>query len=82
MSNAYSMWPVVLIPYNFSPWKCMKESKFFMSLLIPGPKSPGKEISVYLQPLIEELKSCGMMVYVQLHEQGILLITCMFVVDH
>ncbi|TYK14987.1 uncharacterized protein E5676_scaffold45G00180 [Cucumis melo var. makuwa] len=26
------------------------------------PKSPGKEISVYLQPLIEELKSCGMMV--------------------
>ena len=27
-----------------------------MSLLIPGPKSPGREIDVYLQPLIGELK--------------------------
>ncbi|KAL0556508.1 hypothetical protein IC582_005022 [Cucumis melo] len=27
-----------------------------MSLFIPGPKSPGREIDVYLQPLIEELK--------------------------
>ncbi|TYK26074.1 uncharacterized protein E5676_scaffold1185G00310 [Cucumis melo var. makuwa] len=27
-----------------------------MSLLIPGPKSPGRKINVYLQPLIEELK--------------------------
>ena len=26
-----------------------------MSLLIPGPKSPGKDIDVYLQPLIDEL---------------------------
>ncbi|KAL0559314.1 hypothetical protein IC582_003922 [Cucumis melo] len=56
MSTSYSMWPVVIIPYNLPPWKCMKESNFFMSLLIPGPRSPGKEIDVYLQPLIEELK--------------------------
>ena len=27
-----------------------------MSLLIPWPRSPGREIDVYLQPLIEELK--------------------------
>ncbi|TYJ99687.1 hypothetical protein E5676_scaffold562G00810 [Cucumis melo var. makuwa] len=44
MSTAYSMWPVVLIPYNLPPWKCMKESNFFMSLLVPGPKSLGKEL--------------------------------------
>ncbi|KAA0053772.1 uncharacterized protein E6C27_scaffold135G001570 [Cucumis melo var. makuwa] len=56
MSTSYSMWPVVLLPYNLPPWKCMKETNFFMSLLIPGPKSPGREINVYLQPLIEELK--------------------------
>ena len=37
MSNSYSMWPVVLVPYNMPPWKCMKESFFMMSLLIPGP---------------------------------------------
>ena len=37
MSNSYSMWPVVLVPYNMPSWKCMKESFFMMSLLIPGP---------------------------------------------
>ncbi|KAL0549527.1 hypothetical protein IC582_014012 [Cucumis melo] len=56
MSTSYSIWLGVLLPYNLPPWKCMKETNFFMSLLIPGPKSPGREIDVYLQPLIEELK--------------------------
>ncbi|TYJ97044.1 uncharacterized protein E5676_scaffold506G001100 [Cucumis melo var. makuwa] len=56
ISTSYSMWHVVLLPYNLPPWKCMKETNFFMSLLIPDPKSPGREIDVYLQPLIEELK--------------------------
>lgn len=27
-----------------------------MSLLIPGPKSPGNDIDVYLRPLIDQLK--------------------------
>ena len=27
-----------------------------LSLLIPGPQSPGKDMDVFLQPLIEELK--------------------------
>ena len=26
-----------------------------LSLLIPGPKSPGKDIDVYLKPLVEDL---------------------------
>ncbi|KAA0051711.1 uncharacterized protein E5676_scaffold827G00140 [Cucumis melo var. makuwa] len=56
MSTSYSIWPIVLLSYDLSPWKCMKETNFFMSLLIPGPRSPGREIDVYLQPLIEELK--------------------------
>ncbi|KAL3826143.1 hypothetical protein ACJIZ3_022172 [Penstemon smallii] len=56
MSNSYSMWPVVLVPYNLPPWECMKEPFFMMSLLIPGPQSPGRDIDVYLQPLVEELK--------------------------
>lgn len=33
----------------------MKEEFFILSLLIPGPKSPGNNIDVFLQPLIEEL---------------------------
>ncbi|XP_070042013.1 uncharacterized protein LOC107772820 [Nicotiana tabacum] len=56
MSNAYSMWPVILIPYNLPPWLCMKQSNLLLSLLIPGPKGPGMDIDVYLQPLIDDLK--------------------------
>ncbi|XP_059279095.1 uncharacterized protein LOC132033211 [Lycium ferocissimum] len=52
----YSIWPVVLIPYNLPPWLCMKQENFILSMLIPGPESPGDAIDVYLQPLIEELK--------------------------
>ncbi|XP_025640500.1 uncharacterized protein [Arachis hypogaea] len=56
MSISHSTWPVVLVAYNLPPWCCMKPEYVMMSLLIPGPCSPGKSIDVYLQPLIEELK--------------------------
>lgn len=56
MSTSYSMWPVVLIPYNLPPWLCMKQPNFILSLLISGPKGPGNDIDVYLQPLIDDLK--------------------------
>ncbi|XP_028804063.1 uncharacterized protein LOC114759139 [Neltuma alba] len=56
MSANHSIWPVVLVPYNLPPWLCMKSPYFMMTLLIPGPKCPGNEIDVYLQPMIEELK--------------------------
>nr|GFA59911.1 hypothetical protein [Tanacetum cinerariifolium] len=48
--------PVILTTYNLPPWLCMKESYFMLTLLILGPKSPGKDIDVYLRPLIEDLK--------------------------
>ena len=34
----------------------MKKEFSMMSLLIRGPISPGKDIDVYLQPLMDELK--------------------------
>ena len=55
MSNAYSMWPVIVVPYNMPIWRGM-ESLFIMPLLIPGPTAPGKDIDVYLRPLVDELK--------------------------
>jgi hypothetical protein len=55
MSSSYSMWPVFLIPYNFPPWECVEQSNFIMGLLIPGRECPGKDIDVFLEPLIEEL---------------------------
>lgn len=56
MSNAYSLWPVFLVPYNMHSWRCMKQEFFMMSVLIPGRKAPEKDIDVYLRPLIAELK--------------------------
>ncbi|XP_077248875.1 uncharacterized protein LOC143888370 [Tasmannia lanceolata] len=56
MSIAHSTWPAVVIPYNLPPWMCMKQPYIMLSLLIPGPSSPGNDIDVYLEPLIEELK--------------------------
>ena len=34
----------------------MKEMFFMLSLLIPVSQAPGRDIDVYLRPLIEELK--------------------------
>ena len=61
MSISYSMWLVVLIPYNL-PWMCMKQTFFMLSLLILGPTAPGNDIDIYLQSLIDELNDlCGML---------------------
>ncbi|GKA70838.1 hypothetical protein Tco_0776977 [Tanacetum coccineum] len=57
LSQSYSTWPVILTTYNTPPWICMKESSFMLTVLIPGPKSPGKDMDVYLQPLVKELKT-------------------------
>ncbi|XP_060200861.1 uncharacterized protein LOC132629147 [Lycium barbarum] len=56
MSISHSTWPVVLIVYNFPPWMSMKQEYCMLSLLIFGPRSPGNDIDIYLQPLKEELK--------------------------
>ena len=55
MSISHTTWPVILIPYNLPPWMCMKQHNWIMSMIIPGPKSAGNNIDVYLQPLIDEL---------------------------
>ena len=48
MSTNYSIWPVVLIPYNTPPWKCMKQTNFILSTVIPGPRMIGNEIDICL----------------------------------
>ena len=56
MSTSYSMWPVVLMLYNLSPWRCMKDPYMLLSLLIPRAKALGNEIDVYLRLLVDDLK--------------------------
>ena len=50
------MWPVLVIPYSMPPNVCTKESNYMMALLIPGPKSPGKDFDLFMEPLVEELQ--------------------------
>ncbi|XP_020426545.1 uncharacterized protein LOC109950821 [Prunus persica] len=57
MNLHYSIWPVLIYPYNLPPWMCMKEPYVFMTLLIPGPKGPCHDINVYMRPLIDELRT-------------------------
>jgi len=54
-SAKHSTWPVMLIPYNLPPWICMNQTSLILSMIIPGPSSPGNDIDVYLEPLIDEL---------------------------
>ncbi|XP_049397375.1 uncharacterized protein LOC125861553 [Solanum stenotomum] len=63
MSISHSTCPVMLMNYNLSPWICMKLEYMILSMIIPGPSSPGKDIDVYLQPLIVELWETGMETY-------------------
>ncbi|WVZ63949.1 hypothetical protein U9M48_013539 [Paspalum notatum var. saurae] len=55
MNVSYSIWPIILIPYNLPPWVCMKQSNFILSVLVPGKKSPGKDIDIYMQLTIDDL---------------------------
>ncbi|BFG30463.1 hypothetical protein CerSpe_167370 [Prunus speciosa] len=57
LSSRYSCWPVMLVTYNLPPWLCMKRKFMMLTLLISGPKQPGNDIDVYLEPLIDDLKS-------------------------
>ncbi|GKD70664.1 hypothetical protein Tco_1324754, partial [Tanacetum coccineum] len=56
LSQSHSMWSMILTTYNMPPWLYMKESSFMLTLLIPSPKSPSKDIDAYLRPLIDDLK--------------------------
>ncbi|GKB96458.1 pyruvate kinase [Tanacetum coccineum] len=43
-------------PVDGRAWKNFDTNSFMLTLLIPCPKSPGKDIDVYLRPLIDDLK--------------------------
>ena len=61
LNSRYSCWLVILSTYNLPPWLCMKRKFMMLTLLIPSPKQLGKDIDVYLAPLIDDLKNYGRM---------------------
>ena len=71
--TAHSCWPVICCVYNLPPGMCMKEPFLFLPLILPGPKSPGKNLDVYLRPLIDELNVLwddGVLTYDSKEEQN------------
>jgi len=55
LSTQRSSWPVLLVIYNLPPWLCMKRKYMMLYMMITGPRQPGNDIDVYLNPLIEDL---------------------------
>ncbi|GLT44932.1 hypothetical protein SLA2020_188050 [Shorea laevis] len=75
-STAYSCWPIFLIVYNLPLEMCMRPEFAFLTRVIAGPKSPGKNIDVFLRPLIEDLKmlwSNGVETYDSYHKQNFIM---------
>ncbi|XP_024007302.1 uncharacterized protein LOC112083505 [Eutrema salsugineum] len=52
----YSLWPVIVTPYNLPPSLCMKREFLFLTILVPEPEHPKRSLDIFLQPLIYELK--------------------------
>jgi len=71
----YSCWPVILTVYNLPPGMCMRSEFIFLSMVIPGPSSPRRNIHVCLRPLIDELTqlwSSGALTYDISRKQNLL----------
>ena len=48
-----STWPVILAIYNIPTWLCQKRKYLLLNILIKGPKQPGIDIDVFLEPLMQ-----------------------------
>ncbi|GLT74863.1 hypothetical protein SLA2020_466290 [Shorea laevis] len=54
--RGHSCWSVFIVVYNLPPEMCMRPKFTFLTLVIFGPKSLGKNIDVFLHPLIDDMK--------------------------
>jgi hypothetical protein len=54
-ATPYSCWSVILTAYNLPPGMCMRLEFMFLSTVIPSPSNLGRNIDVFLRPLIDEL---------------------------
>ena len=55
LKTNYYVWPVVVINNNIPPCFSMKNEHLMLALIVPGRKKV-KNLDVYLQPLVDELK--------------------------
>jgi len=72
-ATPYSCWSVILMVYNLPLGMCMKPKFIFLSMVIPGSSSLGRNIDVCLRLLIDELTrlwSSGTLTYDISREQN------------
>ena len=50
---SYTCWPMFIIPLNLPPGVLFQRQNIFLSLIIP--EHPGNNMSVYMEPLIDDL---------------------------
>ena len=56
LSNSHNTWSVILTVYNLPSYLCLKRRYLLLTMLISGPKQPGNDIDVFLEPLMEDMK--------------------------
>jgi hypothetical protein len=56
-TSTHNIWPVILMMYNLLTWLCQKRKYLLQSILIQGPKHPGIDIDVFLEPLMQEMET-------------------------
>ncbi len=55
--STWSLWLVLLVNYNISPWLTTKKHFMMLSLIIPGPTViTCEQFDIFIEPLLEELK--------------------------
>ena len=45
-----------MVTYNLPPWLCMKRKFVMLTFLISSHKQPEKDINMYLELLVDDLK--------------------------
>jgi len=50
-------WPVILLIYDIPTWLCQKRKYLLLTIIISGLKAPGIDIDVFLELLIQEIKT-------------------------
>ena len=49
-NSIHNTWAVILTIYNLPTWLCQKRKYIMLCILIQGPKQPGIDIDVFLEP--------------------------------
>jgi len=55
-TSTHSTWPVLLSIYNLPPWLFVKRKYLLLTMIISGPKAPGIDIDVFIEPLMQDME--------------------------